>query len=46
MIEIVDDGQDNHADCMYPTYGDPESCSCAELLREEAWPQDEDEGAA
>ncbi|WP_326680857.1 hypothetical protein [Streptomyces sp. NBC_01237] len=47
MIEIVYDGQDHHEDCMYPTYADPpESCTCAELLREEAWPQDEDEDAA
>ncbi|WP_326681054.1 hypothetical protein [Streptomyces sp. NBC_01237] len=42
MIEIVYDGQDHHEDCMYPTFADPESCSCAELLLDEAWSQDED----
>ncbi|MER5988881.1 hypothetical protein [Streptomyces sp. NPDC001787] len=46
MTEIVHDGQDHHEDCMYPTFADPESCSCAELLLDEAWPQDKDENAA
>ncbi|MEV6080191.1 hypothetical protein AB0L80_34570 [Streptomyces sp. NPDC052069] len=42
MTETVHDGQDHHADCMYPTFGDPESCSCAELTADEVRPQDED----
>ncbi|MFI8817880.1 MULTISPECIES: hypothetical protein [unclassified Streptomyces] len=42
MTETVYDGQDHHEDCTYPTFGDPESCSWAELLLDDVWPQDQD----